>query len=72
MVVARLHALAQQRGLPLHAEGRDVVAAPPAPTSFDVIVVSRFLERALAPALIQALRPAGLLLYQQFPETHHI
>ena len=31
-------------------------------------MVSRFLERCLAPALIDALKPEGLLLYQTF--TH--
>jgi SAM-dependent methyltransferase len=66
VAVARLQTLAQQQGLVLHAEVRDVVATPPAPESFDVIVVSRFLERGLAPALMQALRPAGLLFYQTF------
>jgi tellurite methyltransferase len=32
--------------------------------SYDVIVVSYFLERKLAPALIRALQPGGLLFYQ--------
>jgi tellurite methyltransferase len=53
----------------VHAEVRDVVACPPRAESFDVIVVSRFLERALAPALIAALRPAGLLFYQTFTQS---
>ncbi len=52
--------------LPLSAEVRDVLAAPPAAESFDVIVVSRFLERDLCPALMAALRPGGLLFYQTF------
>lgn len=43
-----------------------MVAAPPTPDSFDVIVVSRFLERALCPAIAAALRPGGLLFYQTF------
>ncbi len=47
---------------------RDVVADPPAPSSFDVIVVARFLERGLCPAIAEALRPGGVLLYQSF--TH--
>src|SRR5574341_400067 len=64
--LARLQAVAQQRGVVLHAAVRDVVACPPLPGSFNVIVVSRFLERRLAPALIQALTPAGLLFYQTF------
>lgn len=68
VAIAHLRASAQRRALSVHAQARDVVAQPPAPTSFDVIVVSFFLERALAPALIAALRPQGLLFYQTY--TH--
>lgn len=50
----------------LHAERRDVVACPPSIASFDVIVVSYFLERTLAEPLCAALRPGGLLFYQTF------
>jgi SAM-dependent methyltransferase len=60
---------ARQRKLSLRAEVRDVVAAPPIPNSFDVIVVSHFLDRSLAPVLIEALRPEGLLFYQTFTRT---
>ncbi len=56
----------QAHGLPLQAEVRDVLGAPPAADSFDVIVVSRFLERELCPRLAAALRPGGLLFYQTF------
>ncbi|MHB1203068.1 MAG: class I SAM-dependent methyltransferase [Acidithiobacillus sp.] len=51
-------------GLPLQAECRDVIAQPPAPESFDVIVVAHFLHRPLFPALAAALRPGGLLFYE--------
>jgi tellurite methyltransferase len=64
--IERVAAGAAERGLSLHAAVRNVVREPPPPESFDVIVVSRFLERALAPALIAALRPQGLLYYQTF------
>lgn len=53
-------------GLPLTAEVRDVIERPPAPVSFDVIAVSRFLDRALCRALAHALRPGGLLFYETF------
>lgn len=66
VAVAQVVDCAARLGLPLRAEVRDVVAEPPAPAGFDVIVVGRFLERALAPALIAALRPGGLLFYQTF------
>ncbi len=34
--------------------------------AFDVIVVSRFLDRRLSNAIIEALKPDGLLFYQTF------
>lgn len=52
----------------LHAEARDVEKHPPAPNSFDVIVVSYFLYRPLMKALVAALCPGGLLFYQTFTE----
>ncbi len=64
--IAKLAARAQAQGLPLTAEVRDVLAAPPPAAGFDVVVVSRFLERSLFPALAGALRPGGLLFYQTF------
>jgi len=66
VAIERLSVEAAARGLSLVAEVRDVVADPPAPASFDVIVVSHFLDRTLAPRLIDALRPGGLLFYQTF------
>lgn len=66
VAIERLCQTARMLGLPLQAEVRDVVAQPPEAERFDVIVVSRFLERALAPVLMAALRPGGLLFYQTF------
>ncbi len=66
LAIERLNAAASVAELPLSAEVRDVLAAPPSALSFDVIVVSRFLERDLCPALMAALRPGGLLFYQAF------
>ena len=62
----RLSSQAAAEGLVVTCEARDVVAYPPPPQSFDVIVVSRFLERSLCPLIISALRPKGLLFYQTF------
>lgn len=64
--IDRLAAQAHAEELPLTAEIRDVVERPPAASTFDVIVVSRFLDRALCPALAAALRPGGLLFYETF------
>jgi SAM-dependent methyltransferase len=67
VAVRRLGETALQRGLPnLQAQVRDVEQAPPPADSFDVIVVSYYLERTLAPRIAAALRPGGLLFYQTF------
>jgi 2-polyprenyl-3-methyl-5-hydroxy-6-metoxy-1,4-benzoquinol methylase len=70
VAIQRLSEQAQRRGFGgLWAEVRDVLASPPTPSSFDVIVCSHFLERALMPALSAAIRPGGILFYQTFSET---
>ena len=56
----------RRNGLPLVAQQRDVSAHPPEPETFDIIVISRFLDRTLAPAICAALRERGLLFYQTF------
>ena len=66
VAVERLAAEAARRAVSLEALVRDVVEAPPEPASVDVLLVTRFLDRALLPALRSALRPGGLLLLQTF------
>ena len=64
--IAALQEVAHKRQLSIQAEVRDVVANPPVPETFDVIVVSYFLDRDIIPDLIQALKPGGLIYYQTF------
>ncbi len=45
---------------------RDVVEHPPEPDAFDVIVVSRFLDRPLCAKLSASLKSGGVLFYQTF------
>jgi tellurite methyltransferase len=66
VAIERLNSAAREQRVSIAAEVRDVIALPPEPESFDLILVGYFLERALAPVLIRALRPGGLLLYQTF------
>jgi len=66
VAIEALQARSKETAGSLDAAVRDVLANPPQPASFDVIVVSYFLERSLAPALCAALRPGGLLFYQTF------
>lgn len=48
----------------IRPEARDVIANPPQANSFDVIVVSYFLQAEIFPALKSALRQGGILYYQ--------
>lgn len=66
LAAAKISQHAQATGLPLVGIARDVLAAPPAAHSFDVICVAHYLERSLASTLAAALRPGGLLFYQTF------
>ncbi len=69
IAIEKLSAEASVRGAPVQALVRDAVAQPPESESWDVIVVSRFLERGLIPDLVRALRPGGLVFYETFTRT---
>ena len=69
VAIERLNTLAHKRGLHIHTKVHDVLLHPPEPASFDVIVVSYFLDRALIPHIVAALRANGLLFYQTFTRT---
>ena len=66
VAIQRLSALARERGLPVAALVRDVIAEPPPAEGFDLILVAHFLDRGLCRAIADALRPGGLLFYQTF------
>jgi 2-polyprenyl-3-methyl-5-hydroxy-6-metoxy-1,4-benzoquinol methylase len=68
--IAVLQEEALKRQLSIQADVRDVEANPPLPETFDVIVVSYYLDRDIIPALIQALKPGGLIYYQTFTRQH--
>jgi tellurite methyltransferase len=64
--LAKLAMEAQRRQLGVLTEQHDVSAEPPEKNSFDVIVVSHFLDRQLCKQLVNALKPNGLVFYQTF------
>jgi SAM-dependent methyltransferase len=66
--IGALRGEAARRGLPLTAEVVDLEggASFPPPDSFDVIVAVHYLHRPLVPALVAALRPGGVLVYETF------
>lgn len=66
VAIDKLNQQARLKGVSITTELRDVVDSPPQANSFDVVVVSRFLERSVFPHIIAALRENGLLFYQTF------
>lgn len=68
VALQRLQQVARQQNVEIDTELRDVVADPPTPGSYDLILVSYFLDRSLASAIAAALKPGGLLFYQTFSQ----
>lgn len=66
VALEQLTAAAKHDDLTVHCLQRDVVSNPPASDTFELIIVSHFLERAICPALGNALTPGGLLFYQTY------
>ncbi len=69
VVISAMHSEAEHQGLAIEGEVRDVMQEPPPNSTFDVIIVSHFLERGLIGLIKKALRPGGLLFYQTFTQT---
>ena len=67
--LATLAHTARQQALHIACQRRDILRRPPAPASFDVIVVSRFLDRGLMADIKRALRQHGLIFYQTFTKA---
>jgi 2-polyprenyl-3-methyl-5-hydroxy-6-metoxy-1,4-benzoquinol methylase len=66
VAIDKLSTYAAQQGLNINACQEKIMADSFTQCSFDVIVVSRFLDRTLSDAIIGALKPDGLLFYQTF------
>jgi len=66
--VAGVRAAAEAAGLAVTAEVRDLESGAPdlGVGVFDVIVVVHYLHRPLFPALLDALAPGGVLVYETF------
>ena len=68
LVSARRAAAARGVELLLVAADLDTIVLPEA--HFDLVLVVRYLNRALTPALKAALRPGGLLIHKTFNRNH--
>ena len=66
VAINKLNAYAAQQGLDINACHENIAPKSFSECAFDVIVVSRFLDRTLSDAIIGALKPDGLLFYQTF------
>lgn len=66
VAIEKLNIASRQRGLTINAAEHSITATSFLKQSFDVIVVSRFLDRSLSDAIIEALKLGGLLFYQTF------
>lgn len=69
VAIDKLTARAIKQGLTLQTQARDCISHPPEANSFDLIIVSRFLEREICPAITAALKPGGILFYQTYTQA---
>jgi len=69
VAIEKLKVFAGSSHLDITPEVYDVEALLPPMNSFDVIVVSYFLNRELAVPLMAALKTGGLLFYQTYTRT---
>lgn len=67
--ITKLQQLSDQDSLNISARQCVISKDTLAGMQFDVIAVSRFLDRGLSDAIIDALKPGGLLFYQTFTRT---
>lgn len=66
VAIEKLDQYARQKRLDITTKQCDVEKNPPGTRQFDVVVVSFFLYRPIMSAIIDSVKPGGLLLYQTF------
>jgi len=59
---------AHDRGFDLHAWCADLTRPALPSGRFDLVIVTRYLQRDLCPSLIDTIAPGGFLLYETFTE----
>lgn len=69
--LARADDLARRSGVAIQTRVRDLEREPALATErYDLVVVFRYLQRSLFPALRQAVRPGGHIVYETFHEQN--
>jgi len=66
VAIEKLQLQAREKNLPVSARVIKIQGKSFINCAFDVIVVSRFLDRTLADGIMTALKPGGLLFYQTY------
>lgn len=69
IAIEKLQQHALKQGLKIHCQQQNIEQQPLAKNYFDVIIVSRFLNRALSNQIMAALKHQGLLFYQTFTQN---
>ena len=69
IALRRLQQQADAHALPIKTFTREITPDSFTSSYFDVIVVSRFLDRSICNAIMESLKPNGLLFYQTY--TRH-
>lgn len=68
--VGRARAWAAEEGLELRALVGDLERGSLPPGPFEVVVVTRYLQRSLFGPIQEALAPGGMLVYETFTRSH--
>ncbi|MBV1883462.1 MAG: class I SAM-dependent methyltransferase [Pseudomonadales bacterium] len=66
VALRQLNLFAKEQQLSITTQVHDIEKNPPEESSFDLIVVSRFLYRPICESISKALKPGGVLFYQTF------
>lgn len=68
VAIEKVQQLAAEKGLEITAKQVDIQQNTLPENSFDVIVITRFLDRRLCREIMAALKPDGLLFYQTYTQ----
>ncbi|NOR80711.1 MAG: methyltransferase domain-containing protein [Methyloprofundus sp.] len=68
VAMRKLQQQADAQALPVKTFTKEITPYSFASACFDVIVVSRFLDRSICNAIMESLKPNGLLFYQTYTQ----
>jgi len=66
VAIERVNKTAKKSGLAVNAQVKDVMTANIAVEFYDVIILTHFLEKSISQAVINGLKPGGLLFFQSY------